>query len=95
MAWIMASSQMRNVDDGYGNKLVITVDSVRVSRRRELWRWTADTSDSNTDNPFRDGVAGGNGYPDPLSARAAAEHWLTVHRESAAGLGDTEEEPTP
>ena len=76
--WVMASSRVANVDDGSGRKLSFSVyDGQAESSEYPGWRWIASAEG-------RGSAARGMGYPDPISARAAAEYWLSVTREQNA-----------
>lgn len=76
--WVMASSQVTGVDDGGGRELSFEVyDGRAESSEYTGWRWIAS-------DKGRRPVARGMGYPDPISARKAAEYWLTVTREQNA-----------
>lgn len=74
--WVMASSEARRLDDGAGGTvdLAVYIDPTY----RAGWGWAA----SRGKDEYR--IAVGGGYPDPVSARTAAEYWLTVTREQNA-----------
>lgn len=79
--WVMASSQVTNVDDGSGRLLTLAVCDMSDGGEGAGWKWTAVSHPSNG----REWMAGrGLGYPDPISARKAAEYWLSVTREQNA-----------
>jgi hypothetical protein len=74
--WVMASSEVRRLDDGEGNTLDLVVYTECADGGK--WRWAASVGSGE----FR--IAHGFGYPDPISARKAAEYWLSVTREQNA-----------
>lgn len=74
--WVMASSEVRQLDDGCGGTVDLAVYTDPTDRPG--WRWVATIGK----DQYR--IAVGSGYPDPSSARTAAEHWLTVTREQNA-----------
>lgn len=74
--WVMASSEVRRLDDGAGGTVDLAVYTDPTDRVG--WRWVA----SRGKDEYR--IAVGSGYPDPSSARTAAEYWLTVTREQNA-----------
>ena len=79
--WVMASSQVTGVDDGAGRTLTFTVSDMSDGGESSGWKWTAVSYPANG----REWMAGrGLGYPDPISARKAAEYWLSVTREQNA-----------
>ena len=79
--WVMASSQVTGVDDGAGRTLTFTVSDMSDGGESSGWKWTAVSYPANM---FPVTLGEGTGYPDPISARAAAEYWLSVTREQNA-----------
>lgn len=77
--WVMASCRLPQTPDGRGGLL-----TVAVSGYRDLWEWGAAPYDPREPGRPQSEIAGGKGYPDPISARIAAEYWLTVTREQNA-----------
>lgn len=76
--WVMASCALYRVPDGRGGLL-----DVEVSRFRNEWAWSAIPHGAPPVNHMTP-IANGTGYPDPISARTAAEYWLSATREQNA-----------
>lgn len=76
--WVMASSALYREPDGRGGLF-----DVLVSNSNAGWKWSAIRSGVSLE--FYEMPEGcGHGFPDPISARTAAEYWLTVTREQNA-----------